>query len=324
MVWFKQLQAFQFAPPQGKTPKDLQEALHKQRLSSCPPGTAVTYGWQSPISDASQTLVVSVGAGHCARFTVAKRLLPLDVIRQTVAERIIQREVEQGIEVSKRERRRMLEEAHFELLPKAFVQKKSCTVLWDWDSQMMYVSTVQQALLDNLNASLAFCLPGWEIKVCKFEQNIEKTLTHWLKSDTLLPSGMQWGEACQLADPKDRFCSIRFTGNELQSQSVRQHLQDGMWVRQAQIQWQGRIRFVLNPNCALSQITYLELDKETDIVESPLEQLMGDIALLVPTYTTLMQWLSSAFGGLTALQASTTLGPEQLIQPFEIASEGES
>ena len=162
----------------------------------------MTYGWQSPLGDANQTLVVSAGAGHCAQFTVAKRLLPLDVIRQTVAERVAQQEQEQGIAVSKRERKRMLEEAHFELLPKAFVQKKSCTVLWDWENQMMYVSTAQQGLLDHLSASLAFCLPGWMIKLCKLEQNIERTLTGWLKDDTVLPSEMQWGEACQLADLK--------------------------------------------------------------------------------------------------------------------------
>ena len=70
MVWFKQLQAFHFNPPKGKTPDDLQQALHKQKISSCPPGTAMTYGWQSPLGDANQTLVVSAGAGHCAQFTV--------------------------------------------------------------------------------------------------------------------------------------------------------------------------------------------------------------------------------------------------------------
>jgi recombination associated protein RdgC len=321
MVWFKQLQAFHFNPPKGKTPDDLQQALQKQKISSCPPGTAMTYGWQSPLGDASQTLVVSAGAGHCAQFSVAKRLLPLDVIRQTVAERVAQQEQEQGIAVSKRERKRMLEEAHFELLPKAFVQKKSCTVLWDWENQMMYVSTAQQGLLDHLNASLAFCLPGWMIKLCKLEQNIERTLTGWLKEDTVLPSEMQWGEACQLADPKDRFCSIRFAGNELQSQSVRQHLQEGMWVKQAQLQWQERMRFVLNPNFTLSQMKYLDLERAEADAESPQAQLESDIAVLVPTYTALIQWLADAFGGMVVPKSTTTVDSEVLVQPFESMSE---
>ena len=71
----------------------------------------------------NSTLVVSVGHFHCAKFSVAKRLLPLDVIRQTVAERMAEQEAQQGIPISKREQKRMIEEVHFELLPKAFVQK---------------------------------------------------------------------------------------------------------------------------------------------------------------------------------------------------------
>lgn len=316
MVWFKQLQAFRFTAPKDKSPLDLQEALNKQRIGQCPPGVAITYGWQSPFGESSSELLASVGKVHCGCFSVAKKLLPLDVVRQTVADRVAQQEAEQGIEVSKRERRRMIEEAHFELLPKAFVQKKSCFVLWDWEQQLMFVSSSQQALLDSLTASLAFCVPGWMIKVCKPEQNVERTLTRWLKEDEQLPEAMTWGDSCQLADPKDRFCSIRFAGNELQSQSVRQHLEDGMWVKQAQLQWQERLRFVLNPNFTLSQIKYLDLEKDLDDTENPQEKLIAEIALLAPLYSELTLWLAETLGGLVQMKSDSTVPTEELVRPF--------
>jgi len=322
VVWFKQLQAFRFTAPGDKQASDLQEALGKQIIGDCPPGVAVSYGWQSPVSDHNQELLVSIGDYHCGCFSVAKRLLPLDVIRQTVAERVAQMESEQGIEVSKRERRRMVEEAHFELLPKAFIQRKSCMVIWDWKNQMMFVSTAQQAMLDSLTASLAFCVPGWMIKICKPEQNVERSLTGWLKESSSLPDGLTWGDACQLADPKDRFCSIRFAGNELQSQSVLQHLQDGMWVKQAQLQWQERIRFVLNPNFTLSQIKYLDLEKDLDDSESPRDKMMTEIALLAPLYNELMQFLANELGGMAELKSKTEVSSDALVSPFaEEASE---
>ena len=320
VVWFKQLQAFRFNPPKDKTPEDLAEALTKQKISQCPPNVAVTYGWENPVGQAGADLLVSAGQAHCAKFTVAKRLLPLDVIRQTVAERVAQQEQEQGIEVSKREQRRMIEEAHFELLPKAFVQRKSCFVLWDWENQLMFVSTGQQALLDSLTASLAFCVPGWMVKIAKPEQNIERTLTRWLQKNDQLPTGLNWGDACQLADPKDRFCSIRFAGNELESQSVRQHLEDGMWVKQAQLQWQERLRFVLSPNFSLTQVKYLDLEKNLDDSENPHDKLMSEMTLLTPMYSELVLWLSEQLGGLVST-ASTSVDTEALVRPFEEVEE---
>ena len=321
MVWFKQMQAFRFTAPNDKQASDLQEALGKQIIGDCPPGVAVTYGWQSPVNDSSQALLVSVGDFHCGCFSVAKRLLPLDVIRQTVAERIAQMEAAQGIEISKRERRRMVEEAHFELLPKAFIQRKTCYVIWDWKNRMMFVSTAQQAMLDSLTASLAFCVPGWMIKICKPEQNVERALTRWLKESSALPNGLTWGDACQLADPKDRFCSIRFAGNELQSQSVLQHLQDGMWVKQAQLQWQERLRFVLNPNFTLSQMKYLDLEKDLDDSENPQDKLMTELTLLTPIYSELVQFLADELGGLTDVKSKTEVSEDALVSPFaEVSS----
>lgn len=316
MVWFKQLQAFWCTPPADKTQEDLEAALAKQVISDCPSTSTLSYGWENPINALDTKLLVTVGRFHCAKFTVAKRLLPLDVIRQTVADRVSQLEAQQGMPVSKREIKRLTEETHFELLPKAFIQKKSCFVIWDWDKQRLYVSQTQQALLDHLSASLAFCIPGWSVKLCKPEQNIEKQMTRWLKQDDQLPSAFAFGDACQLADPKDRFCSIRFTGNELQSESVQQHLKDGMWVKQVQLQWQERLRFMINPNFALSQIKYLDLDKETDEAEGAIAQFQTELALLGPLYREITEQLADSLGGIGEPEAPTTIATDELVKPF--------
>ena len=136
-----------------------------------------------------------------------------------------------------------------------------------------------------------------------------------------MPNGLTWGDACQLADPKDRFCSIRFAGNELQSQSVLQHLQDGMWVKQAQLQWQERLRFVLNPNFTLSQMKYLDLEKDLDDSENPQDKLMTELTLLTPIYSELVQFLADELGGLTDVKSKTEVSEDALVSPFaEVSS----
>ncbi|MEC8881725.1 MAG: recombination-associated protein RdgC [Pseudomonadota bacterium] len=321
VVWFKQIQVFRFSVPKAKTADDLKEALAKQKIGKCPTQQTSTYGWSSPFGNGSAELLASCGQYHCGRFTVSKRLLPLDVIRQTVEERAAQQESQQGIPVSKRDKRRMLEEVHFELLPKAFVQQKSCDVIWDWKSGLMFVSNAQQALLDSLTASLAFCVPGWMIKCAKTQQSIEKKLTRCLKQEDTLPDGLNFGDACQLADPKDRFCSIRFAGNELESQSVKQHLEDGMWVKQAQLQWQERLKFVMNPQFTFSQLKYLDIEKDLDDSEDANAKLLSELALLGPIYTELAEFMGTCFGGFEEMKTASTATEDSLISPFSEAEE---
>lgn len=317
MVWFKQIQVFQFSAPAEKTPDNLREALAKQRVGTCPAQQASTYGWSSPFGADSEELLVSCGQFHLSCFTISKRLLPVDVIRQTVDERVCEQEKQQGLSISKREKRRMLEEAHFELLPKAFVQKRSCDVLWDWKAGLLYISHAQQSILDSLTASLAFCVPGWTIKIAKTQQSIEKKLTKWLKQDESLPQGLQFGDACQLLDPKDRFCSIRFAGNELESQSVKQHLEDGMWVKQVQLLWQDRIKFVMNPQFIFSQMKYLDMEKDLDDSDQDEKaKLLAEIALLGPVYREIIESISEIFGGFEEVKSSKSVDTEVLVSSF--------
>ena len=316
MVWFKQIQVYRFSPPKDTTETELQEGLAKQKIGQCPAQQTSTYGWASPFGSGSELLLASTGQFHHSRFMISKRLLPLDVIRQTVEQRASEQEKQQGIPISKRDRRRMLEEVHFELMPKAFIQQKSCDVIWDWKSGLMFVSTSQQAMLDSLTASLAFCVPGWMIKCAKTEQSIEKKLTRWLKQDDKIADGISFGDACQLADPKDRFCSIRFAGNELESQSVKQHLDDGMWVKQAQLQWQERIKFVMNPQFTFSQLKYLDIEKDLDDSEDANAKLLSELALLGPIYTELVESVAEKFGGLEQLKSESTVEVDSLVSPF--------
>ena len=77
----------------------------------------------------------------------------------------------------------------------------------------------------------------------------------------------------------------------------------------------------VDPNFALSQMKYLDLERAEADAESPQAQLESDIAMLVPTYTALIQWLANAFGGMVAPKSTTTVDSEVLVQPFESISE---
>tara|TARA_A100001015_G_C15035550_1_gene736012 strand:- start:243 stop:1199 length:957 start_codon:yes stop_codon:yes gene_type:complete len=296
-MWLKSMKWYRVTPPEGKTGQDWEEGLAQQLSQTCPKNMTLSYGWESPFRKSDKSLVASVGEYHAVHFCLSTRLLPQDVVRQTVAERVAEIEASQGMPVPKKEQRRMQDEVHFELLPKAFVQKKTIPVLWDSASGLLLVGATQAAVLESLVTCWAYCLPGWKLKPVTTQSSPERMLTRWLNQDEPMPQGLAWGDACQLIDPQDRYCSIRFAGNELTSPSVKQHMADGMMVKQASIQWHDKLKLTLSGDGQMTQIKTLDMDAEYEKGQSLEEQVMMDLALMAPLYRLCVQEIIAALEG---------------------------
>ncbi len=320
-MWFKSVQVFRVIPAHGQSIDAFREGLAKQPISPCPGNVAQTHGWVSPFGMKSEELVVSVGPLHLAEFVLAKRLLPQDVVKQTLATRVAQLEEQQGgVPISKREQRRMQDEIHFELLPKAFVQQKSCQMLWHQETGYLFVGTTQSAMLDALATSFAYCCPGWRLQLVSAAKGVESTLTAWLRGQDPLPKDFAWDDACQLLDPANRFASIRFTGNDIASPVVRNHLQEGLQVKQAALVWRDQIRFVVTQGLGLGQIKYLEIEKDHGVDDAKEAIILADLALLGPIYHAWYTDLIQALGGEAQPSQESKVDAFELIKEVEDVS----
>ena len=320
-MWFKAIQVLRITPAHGQGLEAFQDGLQKQPIGPCPGNVSQTHGWVSPFGARHNQLVVSVGPLHLVEFVLAKRLLPQDVVKQTLELRVAQLEEKQGgVPISKREQRRMQDEIHFELLPKAFVQQKSVQMIWHQETGYLYVGTTQSAMIDALIASLAYCCPGWRIEVVSALKGVESSLTNWLRGQDSLPKDFTWDDACQLLDPANRFASIRFTGNDIASPVVRNHLQDGLQVKQAALIWRDQIRFVLTQGLGISQIKYLDIEKDHGVDDAKEAIIMADLALLGPIYHAWFTDVLQALGGESRTKQSGEIDTIDLIQEVEDVS----
>ena len=312
----KSMKVYRITPPtsQAGDVEAFKSGLSRQLAQGCPKDRTLAFGWESPFGQASEELVASTSGVHLFSFAVSSRLLPQDVIKQTVADRVIEIESRQGVPVSKKEQRRLMDEVHFELLPKAFVQKKKLPLIWDSESNLLMVGGTQSSLLDSLITCWTYCLPGWRIKPIDTQTGVQRLLTQWQKNDSPMPSIFQWGDACQLIDPQDKYCSIRFTGNELTGQSVKQPIADGMMVKQAALQWHDKLKFVLSEGLQVSQIKTLDVESEAEQGQSSQERLMMDLALMGPMLRLCVQDLIEASGGEIEVAKPVT---EPLVEAYE-------
>ena len=309
------MQVLTCTPPKEKGADDFIQGLAKQPITNCPTTVAQAYGWEHPAGH-EDSVVLSVGDFHVSSFVIAKRILPLDVVKQAVEERVALLESQQGYQVPKKDRRRMQDEIHFELLPKAFVQKKRFIVCWQESLNQIYIATNQGAVIDLIGQSLAYCVPGWQLKLKQPQKNVERTLMSWLLGKEAMPKDFAWGDSCLLQDRSNRHCKIRFSGKEVDSEDVRQHVEDGMLMNQVSLVWDEQCRFTLQPDLSISQMKYSEIESDNDDTLSEEERLIAEIHLLGNFYRKMHESILTAFGGLQEHKQNHHV--EEMVSEFEI------
>lgn len=295
-MWLKALHVLYHLPPTGKSIEELGSGLEKQPLNSCPSTVPLAYGWQHPAGN-QEEIIIDTGDFIISNFVVAKRVLPPDVVKQTVADQVAKIEQQQGYAMSKREMRKMQDQVHFELLPKAFVQQKTYAVFWQKSTKKLFIGTNQAAIIDLISQSLAYCVPGWQIKVIETNKLPDRQMAAWLLSNEAMPKNLAWGEACELQDRSNRFCKFKFTGTEVDCEDIKQHVRDNMMINQAALHWDDACRFVWHTNNSITQIKLTDIEKVQDDSLTELEKLIADLSLLTPIYAKLHIDLIEYLGG---------------------------
>ena len=137
-----------------------------------------------------------------------------------------------------------------------------------------------------------------------------------------MPKDFAWDDACQLLDPANRFASIRFTGNDIASPVVRNHLQEGLQVKQAALVWRDQIRFVVTQGLGLGQIKYLEIEKDHGVDDAKEAIILADLALLGPIYHAWYTDLIQALGGEAQANQEGKVDVADMIKEVEDVSLG--
>lgn len=317
-MWLKAIQAYRLKLSEKRTLEDWQMGLERQLSKPCPANSPMVFGWEAIDNKPQSPLISSSSGFHAVNFSFARRLMPQDVVKTALAERVHEIEKTQGYPVSKKEQRRMLDELSFEMLPKAFIQKKTVPIIWHESSNTVIIGSNQTAIIECFLTCWSNSLPGWQLKPIHSNQSVEQTLTAWMKHENPMPSQIQWGSSAQLTSPQNRYISIRFSGQELDNSSIHRHLEEeGFMVKSAVLKWQDKLQFTVNQDFSLSQIKTLDIEKINEPDTPWQEQILLDLALMGPMYVALIDELLDCFGGEEKQEANaTTVNKETLVESY--------
>ena len=127
-MWLKSMQVLKYTAPTGKTPEDYVTGLAKQPLQSCPTTVAQAYGWSHPLG-LEDEVVLTVGDFHISHFVVAKRILPPNVIKQTLQDKVAMLENKQGYAMGKENSARCKMRYILSYFPRLLWRKKLYSIM---------------------------------------------------------------------------------------------------------------------------------------------------------------------------------------------------
>lgn len=295
---FRNIQLYRLTRPLSLDQEALDAQLRAYVSRPCEPLEPATYGWTSPI-DGGEAL--SHGAGGCVLLCARReeRLLPANVIREELDQKVQEIESQQARKVGRRERTQLRDELLQTMLPRAFTRSQKTLAYVDPRNGWLVVDSANRNRADELVTLLRESLGTLPVQPPAVQESPSAVMTRWL-AEGAGAAGWVLRDECELQDTDDEGGRIACKRQDLASDEIRAHLHSGKQVIRMALEWRERMDFVLHDDLSLRRLRF------ADVVAEELERVDSDdrlalfdaqFALLTLELSRLLPELLEAMGG---------------------------
>jgi hypothetical protein len=165
-MWFKNLQLYRLPKNWAAEAAPLEEQLARLTLQGCSATDPRSIGWVAPRDGGS--LIHSVNQQWLLALGVEEKLLPASIVKRFASDRAKEIEEAEGRRIGRREMRELVEAMTVELLPRAFIRRRSTYGWIDRSNGWLVVDAASPAkaeeFLEHLRKSID-TLPAKVLKV---------------------------------------------------------------------------------------------------------------------------------------------------------------
>jgi recombination associated protein RdgC len=281
------------------SPEVLEEQLSERWSRKPSPLELSTIGWTSPISGFIDSAIYRHNDHILICMKKREKILPPQVVREALAERIEEIEVTEGREVRNKEKQRLRDEITVKLLPRAFTKSSLTHAVIDIKNNRLIVNTASRSRAEQLTVLLRVTLESLELTNPDPEISPSGAMTQWLFHGTP-PAGFTIDDECVIQEREQPGGKATFSHLDITSAEVRKHLEQSSVVRLG-MSWNDSLSFVLDENLVLRKIKPLDMFEEhrneshDDVVDaSELEQ--ADFILMMEMFDKLIDELMELLG----------------------------
>ena len=294
-MWFKNLQLYRLAKDKPLADSAaFESALTGFVLSPCSACDPQSLGWVAPTETGA--LLHSVNRQWLLALGVEKRLLPASVVKQFANDRAKQIEEAEGRRVGRKEMRDLRESLAVELLPRAFVRRRTTCGWIDPRNGWLVIDASAQAKAEEFLEHLRKSADGFPAALLKTQISPSSAMTGWV-ADGDAPAGFTIDQDIELRSAENAL--IRYTRHSLEGKEIREHIAEGKVVTRLGMTWNDRISFVLDEKFQVKRLSFLDILKEDNEnqAENEDERFDLDFALMTGELAHLLEDLVGALGG---------------------------
>lgn len=293
-MWFRNLQAFRFHDPRNLTVAEIDEQLSRLVLQPCSSSVPLSIGWVPPCS--ADALVHTVNRQWLIALGVEQKLLPASVVKQHVAERVRTIEESEGRRVGRREIRDLRDAVTQELLPRAFVRKRTTYGWIDPVNGWLVIDAAAPAKADELLEHLHKSIEGIRITPVRPVQSPGSAMTGWVAGGEA-PAGFSIDQDMELRSAENAV--VRYAKHSLDGEEIPQHIAAGKVVTRLGMTWGDKISFMLDDKLQIKRLSFLDILKEQadGLAENEDERFDLDFTLMTGELAHLLADLLAALGG---------------------------
>lgn len=293
-MWFRNLLIYRLPKDWVAKSTETEEQLARHALQRCGSSASQSMGWVAPCENGP--LLHLVNRQWLLALGVEQKLLPASVVKQFAKDRAKEIEEREGRKPGRKEMRELRERITEELLPRAFVRRRTTYGWLDPINGWLAIDAGTQAKAEEFIEQLRKSIEGIPIRSWKLTHAPSALMTAWVSANDV-PAGFSLDQDLELRSPEE--ATVRYVRHALEGEEIRQHIANGKTATRLAMTWSDRISFVLTENAQIKRLAFLDLLKEASEGQSDNadERFDLDFALMTGELALLLDDLTSALGG---------------------------
>ncbi|MCE9678100.1 recombination-associated protein RdgC [Shewanella sp. AS1] len=299
-MWFKNLTVYRFNKPFSVETDALEKALADFTFSPCSSQDISKFGFSNALGKLGQSLVHSADNRHLICATKEEKILPAQVIKEALEEKVLLIEDQENRKLAKKEKDALKDEITTTLLPRAFSRRSQIRALILPEIEMILVDSSSATKAEELLALLRKALGTLPVIPLSFKTPIEAQLTEWLKVNAA-PAPFEMQDEAELKSESDEGGIVRFKQQDLSETEVLAHIEVGKQVHKLALHFAQSIALLLQSDAGIKRLKFSEEFRASNDevgTEDPLARIDADFALMGSELVALMNALVEALGGL--------------------------
>ncbi len=284
-MWFKNLKIYRFSKPFKWSTEQLEQQLSDKSFQPCAATQPSSYGWASPLKhpEADQTqLTHSIGQYTMICSRQEERILPASVVNDALNDKLDSIQSETGRRPVGKYKQSIKDELILDLLPQAFTRSKNNYAYLDQANQFIIVDAASSNKAEQLIEFLRQSLGSLPVVPLKTNTSPASLMTAWLKGENLSDDFVIKDE-CELQEEAEDGAIIRCKRQDLSSDEIQMHLDNGKQVTRLAVIWNDSIECLLQDDLNIKRVKFsdelLEQAAE-DGAEDPAARFDADFNLM--------------------------------------------